>query len=48
MPPIRLESPSAPTLFVFVHHLLEGRPPGVPMPADLLDRARAQGRLAQG
>ena len=46
MPPLRLESPSAPTLFVFVHHLLEGHPPGVPMPADLLDRARAQGRLS--
>jgi hypothetical protein len=48
MPPLRLESPSAPTVFVFVHHLLEGRPPAVPMPADLLDRARAQGRLAPG
>jgi hypothetical protein len=46
MPLMRFESPSAPTLFVFVHHLLEGHPPAVPMPADLLDRARAQGRLS--
>lgn len=46
MPPLRLESPWAALLYVFVHHLLDGRPPGVPLPADLLDRARAQGRLA--
>lgn len=46
MPPLRLESPWAALLYVFVHHLLDGRPPGVPLPADLLDRARTQGRLS--
>ena len=45
MPVLRLESPYAPMLYVFVHHLVDGRPPGVPMPEGLLDRARAQGRL---
>jgi len=45
MPLLRLESPNAPVLYVFVHHLVDGRPPGVPMPDGLLDRARAQGRL---
>jgi len=30
---------------VFVHHLVDGRPPGVTMPEGLLDRARAHGRL---
>ena len=44
-PPLRLESPMAPLLFVFVHHLVDGRPPGVPMPAGLLERAQAEGRL---
>lgn len=46
MPLLRIESSSAPVLFVLVHHLLEGRPPGVPMPEGLLERARAAGRLA--
>jgi hypothetical protein len=45
MPRLRLESPYAPLLYVFVHHLVDGRPPGVPMPDGLLDRARVQGRL---
>jgi len=45
-PALRLDSPWAPMVFVFVHHLVDGRPPGVPMPAGLLERARAQGRLA--
>src|SRR6476646_1004056 len=45
MPLLRLASPNAPVLYVFVHHLVDGRPPGVPMPEGLLDRARAQGRL---
>jgi hypothetical protein len=45
MPPLRLESPWAPLLYVFVHHLLDGRPPAVPLPGGLLDRATAQGRL---
>jgi hypothetical protein len=35
----------APMLFVFVHHLVDGRPPALPLPAGLLDRAKAQGRL---
>jgi hypothetical protein len=45
MPLLRIESSSAPVLYVLVHHLLEGRVPGVPMPAGLLERARAAGRL---
>jgi hypothetical protein len=44
-PLLRVESPWSPLLYVFVHHLVDGRPPGVPMPAGLLERARAQGRL---
>ena len=44
-PVLQLESPFAPLLYVFVHHLVDGRPPGVPMPAGLLERARAQGRI---
>jgi hypothetical protein len=46
MPPLRLESSWAPLLYVFVHHLLDGTPPGVPMPDGLLERATAQGRLS--
>src|SRR4029078_9908479 len=45
LPLLRLESANAPVLYVFVHHLVDGRPPGVPMPEGLLDRARAHGRL---
>jgi hypothetical protein len=44
-PPLRLESAYAPMLFVFVHHVTDGRPPAVPLPQGLLDRARQQGRL---
>jgi hypothetical protein len=44
-PLLRLESPSAAVLYVFVHHLVDGRPPGVPLPPGLLDRAGQQGRL---
>jgi hypothetical protein len=44
-PPLRLESPMVPLLFVFVHHLVDGQPPGVPMPPGLLERARADGRI---
>jgi hypothetical protein len=32
-------------VYVFVHHLVDGRPPGVALPAGLLDRAQADGRL---
>jgi hypothetical protein len=44
-PPLRLESSWVPTLYVFVHHLVDGRPPGVPMPVGLLERAQREGRL---
>jgi hypothetical protein len=44
-PLLRLESPSVPMLFVFVHHLVDGRPPGIPMPVGLLERAQREGRL---
>jgi hypothetical protein len=44
MPLLRLTSPWAPLAYVFVHHLVEGRPPGVPLPAGLLQRAAAEGR----
>jgi hypothetical protein len=43
-PVLRLESPWVPLIYVFVHHLVDGRPPGVPLPPGLLERARAQGR----
>ena len=45
LPPMRLRSPYAAILYVFVHHLLDARPPEVPLPEGLLDRARAEGRL---
>ena len=45
-PVLRLESAYAPMLYVFVHYLVDGRPPEVPLPAGLLERAKAQGRLA--
>jgi hypothetical protein len=45
MPLLRLQSPWAGLLYVFAHAAAEGRPPGVPVPDGLLDRARAQGRL---
>jgi hypothetical protein len=45
MPLLRLESPYVPVLYVFVHHLLDGRPPGVPLPQGLLERAQAEGRV---
>jgi hypothetical protein len=44
-PMLRLESPWAPMLYVFVHQIVDGRPPGVPMPTGLLERAQQQGRL---
>jgi len=42
---LRLDSPWAPLVYVFVHHLVDGRPPGVPMPSGLLERATQEGRL---
>ena len=44
-PLLRLEAAGAPLLYVFVHYLVDGQAPGVPMPAGLLERARQQGRL---
>ena len=44
-PLLRLESAWAPMVYVFVHHLVDGRPPGVAVPAGLLERAQADGRL---
>ena len=45
LPALQLESPSAPVLWVFVHYLVDGRAPAVPLPEGLLERARAEGRL---
>jgi len=45
-PPLRLESAWAPLLYVFVHYLVDGQAPAVPVPAGLLERAKAEGRLA--
>ena len=44
-PLLRLEAPWTPLLYVFVHYLVDGRAPGVPMPVGLVERARQQGRL---
>ena len=44
-PMLRVESPWAPLAYVFVHRLVDGHAPGVPMPAGLLERARSEGRL---
>ena len=44
-PPLRLESPWAPMLYVFVHRIVDGRAPGVPLPPGLLERAQAAGRM---
>ena len=44
-PMLQLESPWAPMLYVFVHQAVDGRPPGVPLPPGLLERAQQQGRL---
>jgi hypothetical protein len=44
-PVLRLESAYAPMLYVFVHHLVDGQPPTLPLPAGLLERAKAEGRI---
>jgi hypothetical protein len=44
-PPLQLESPWAPVLYVFVRQIVDGHPPAVPMPAAVLERAKAEGRL---
>jgi hypothetical protein len=43
-PMLQLESPFTPLLYVFVHHVVDRRPPAVPMPPGVLERARAEGR----
>lgn len=45
MPPLLLESDWAPLMYVFVHAVVDGTPPGVPMPGGLLERAEAEGRM---
>ena len=45
MPPLLLESDWAPLIYVFVHAVVDGAPPGVPMPGGLLERAQAEGRM---
>ena len=37
----------SPLLYVYGHFLVDGAAPGVPMPEGLLERAQAQGRIAQ-
>jgi hypothetical protein len=44
-PPMRLTSPYIPLLFVFTQQVRDGRPPALPMPDGLIERARAAGRL---
>ena len=44
-PVLVFESAWAPMLYVFVQHAVDGRPPALAMPAGLLERAKAQGRL---
>jgi len=44
-PLLRLEGAWTPLLYVFVHYLVDGQAPGVPMPGGLIERARQQGRL---
>jgi hypothetical protein len=46
MPPLLLESDLMPLLYVFVHTIVNGTPPGVPMPGGLLERAEAEGRIS--
>jgi hypothetical protein len=44
-PALQLESPWSPLLYVFMHQVADGRPPPLPMPPAVLERARAEGRL---
>jgi hypothetical protein len=44
-PLLRLEGPWTPLLYVFVHHLVDGQAPALPMPPGLIERGRQQGRL---
>jgi hypothetical protein len=46
LPPLQLETPSAPVLWVFVHYMVDGRAPAVPLPDGLLERAQRSNRLA--
>jgi hypothetical protein len=44
LPLLRLGSPSMPVIYVFVHHLRDGRPPTLALPDGLLRRARVARR----
>jgi hypothetical protein len=44
-PVLRFDTAWAPLLYVFVHYLVDGQAPGVPVPTGLLERARSEGRL---
>jgi hypothetical protein len=44
-PALQLSSPWAPVLYVFMRYLTEGTPPQVPIPAAVLERAQAEGRI---
>lgn len=44
-PALQLASPWAPVLYVFVRQLVDGRPPAVPIPPAVLERAKTEGRL---
>ena len=44
-PALELASPWAPVIYVFVHQIVDGRPPAVPIPPAVLERAKAEGRL---
>jgi hypothetical protein len=45
-PPLMLESPWSPLIYVFVHQLVTGRAPSVPIPPAVFERAKAEGRLS--
>lgn len=45
-PVLRFDAAWAPMLYVFVHFIVDGQPPAVPLPPGLLERAQQQGRIA--
>jgi hypothetical protein len=44
-PALQLASPWAPVLYVLARTVADGRPPNVPVPPAVLERAKAEGRL---
>jgi hypothetical protein len=44
-PVLRFDAAWAPMLYVFVHYIVDGQAPAVPMPPGLLERAQQQGRI---